>query len=257
VGILSFLGLSGGALSEKQIEKISKLAANPFAQSDVRREQMDKLLRDGSDAAIRGLLLRLTVNASQAIADEDEKRFVVDELTKLGERAVGPLKAYLRKETALTFALQALLAILPKEQAIGELLALFEVYGPDDYRADEQKKQLVLVLAEQDDARILPTLVPFLLDHSDDVRHHVLEIFHARAKKGSAAACAPEVLAQVAQLVRGDHASPRIAKQAAEIAAEREWMLPGDAEIAKVLEGEYFLDKKGYVRRRAPAAAKK
>ena len=72
-------------------------------------------------------------------------------LTKMGERAVEPLKAYLRKETALTFALQALLAILPKEQAIGELLALFDVYGPDDYRSDEQKKQLVLVLAEQDD----------------------------------------------------------------------------------------------------------
>src|SRR4051812_21610147 len=116
MGILSFLGLGGSALNEKQIEKISKLGANPFAQSDVRREQMDKLIRDGSDAAIRGLLLRLTVNASQAIADEDEKRFVVDELTKMGDRAVGPILSYLRKETALTFALQALLAILPREQ---------------------------------------------------------------------------------------------------------------------------------------------
>jgi hypothetical protein len=257
VGILSFLGIGGGALNDKQIEKIAKLAANPFAQSDVRREQMDKLIRDGSEAAIRGLLMRLTVNASQAIADEDEKRFVVDELTKMGEPAVGPLKAYLRKETALTFALQALLAILPKEQAIGELLALFDVYGPDDYRADEQKKQVLLVLAEQDDPRILPALVPYLLDHADDVRHHVLELFHARAKKGDAAASAPDVLANVGELVRGNGASPRIARQAAEIAAEREWMLPGEGEIAKVLEGEYFIDKKGYMRRRAAAPAKK
>ena len=175
----------------------------------------------------------------------------------MGERAVDPLKNYLRRETALTFALQALLAILPKEHAITELLALFDVYGPDDYRADEQKKQLILALAEQEDARILPTLVPYLLDHSDDVRHHVLEIFSARAKKGDAAASSADVLAHLAQLVRGEHASTRIAKKAADIVAEREWMLPGDGEIAKVLEGEYFLDKKGYLRRRAPLPAKK
>ena len=255
VGFLSFLGLGGSALTDKQIEKIAKLAANPFAQSDVRREQMDKLIKDGSEAAIRGLLSRLTVNASQAIADEDEKRFVVEELTKMGERAIPPLKSYLRKETALTFALQAVLAILPEEQAITELLALFDVYSPEDYRSDEQKKQLVLVLAEHHDPRIAPALVPYLHDHSDDVRHNVLEIFYAKAKKGEAPQ--KDVLEQVGQLVRGNNASPRIARQAAEMAAEREWMLPGEGDIAKVLEGEFFLDKKGYVRRRAAAVAKR
>ncbi len=255
MGILSFLGLGQSAMSDKQIEKTAKLAANPFAQSDVRREQMDKLIKDGSEAATRGLLQRLTVNASQAIADEDEKRFVVESLTKMGERAVPPLRAYLRKETALTFALEALLAILPRDAALSELLALFDVYSPDDYRSDEQKKQLVLVLSEYDDPRIIPALVPYVLDHSDDVRHQVLEILSLKAKKDDPSL--PAVLEAVSQLVRGDAASPRIARQAAEIAAKNEWALPGTGNIAKVLEDEMQIDKKGFVRLKPQNVAKR
>ncbi len=251
MGLLSFLGIGAPELSEKQIDKIAKLAANPFAQPDVRREQMEKLIRDGSEASIRGLLTRFTVNASQAIADEDEKRFLVEQLIDMGEKAVPPLRAYLRRETNLTFAAQALLGIVPKEQGIGELLALFDVYSPDDYRSDEQKRQLVLLLKEHDDPRILPALVPYLLDHSDDVRHQVLELFSERAQQGDAVASGPGVLEAVGTLVRSADTSPRIARQAAEIAAQREWMLPGDQTIAGVLEGEFFIDKKGYVRRRA------
>jgi hypothetical protein len=163
---------------------------------------------------------------------------------------------YLRRETNLTFAAQALFGILPKEQALGELLKLFAVYPPDDHRSAEQKRQLVLILADEEDARILPTLVPYLLDHSDDVRDQVLELFFARAQKHDPVASGADVLANVAQLVRENEASPRIAKKAAEVASTLEWMLPGSGEVVNpALNDDFFIDKKGYVRRR-PAKVK-
>jgi hypothetical protein len=254
MGLLSFLGIGASDLSEKQVDKIAKLAANPFAQPEVRREQMDKLIRDGSEPAIRGLLNRFTVNASQAIADEEEKRFLVDELAKMGDKVVVPLRSFLRKETNLSLAAQVLLRVMPKEEGIAELIGLLDVYSPEDYRSDEQKRQLALILKDQDDARILPALVPYLLDHSDDVRHQVLELFAERASQGDAAAKGEGVAAAISELVTSADSSPRIARQAAELAADlpdaHKWTLPPEKPLASVIASEFFIDKKGYVRRR-------
>jgi hypothetical protein len=251
MGFFDFLGLGSGGLNDKQIEKIAKLAANPFAQPDVRKEQMMKLIHDGSEAAIKGLLQRFSVNSTQAIADEEEKRFLVDELVHMGDKAVPPLKEYLRKETALSFAAEALMGILPKDQAVTELLSLLDVYGPDDYRADEQKRQLMHILSEEDDERVLASLAPYILDHSDDVRHQVLELFQTRAQAKDKNASTVEVLASISTLLRDQETSPRIARKAAEMVTNLEWQLPGDGALNAVLDSEFFIDKKGYVRRRA------
>ena len=71
MGLMSLLGK--GPMSPKKIDKVAKLASNPFAQPDVRMREMQRLIEDGSDAALRGLLKRFSVNANGAIADEDEK----------------------------------------------------------------------------------------------------------------------------------------------------------------------------------------
>jgi len=146
--------------------------------------------------------------------------------------------------------MQVLFRIFPKKAAITELLDLFDVYTPDDYRSDEQKNQLVLLLAEQDDPCILPKLVPFLLDHSDDVRSQVLEVFHARAREGLEQAMNETVRSTFAELLRGPATSPRIARKAAEIAMALEWSLPGNGELNSAIADEFFIDKKGYLRRK-------
>lgn len=259
MGMLSFLGIGSAELSPKQIEKIAKLASNPFAQPDVRKEQLQRLFRDGSQESIRAALGRFAINASQAIADEEEKRTLVTDLVALGQPAVEPLKDYLRKETALTFAAQALVQILPHEQAVGELLAVLDVYPPDDHRSDEQKRQIILLLSGENDARILPTLAPYLLDHSDDVRHHVIELFAAEARKKNGQASSEEVRTYFSALLRDADTSPRIIRQAAEIVAELEWQLPGTTDGTKLssfVGEEFFIDKKSFLRRRAKPAAR-
>ena len=68
MGLMDFFG---GPLSEKKIEKISKLASNPFAQPDIRMREMMRLLSDGGPGALRGVIKRFAANANGAIADED------------------------------------------------------------------------------------------------------------------------------------------------------------------------------------------
>lgn len=254
MGLLDFLGLGSGPMSDKSIEKTAKLASNPYAQPDVRREQMDKLLRDGSDAAIRGLLQRFTVSSSQAIADEEEKRYLVDELVKLGDKSVPLLLEYLRREKNLTFAIAALQRILPRERALTEMLTLLETYGPDDYRSDEQKRQILLVLADYDDEQVWPKFVPYVLDHSDEVRGIALErLFNAaRAKKIDATL--PGLTAALCEVLTSKEASPRIIRQSAEGVVGLEWALPvPEAQLNDMIASEWMVDKKGFLRRRSRA----
>jgi len=257
--MLSFLGIGSADLSPKQIEKIAKLAANPFAQPDVRKEQIQRLFRAGTPEAIRAALGRFAVNASQAIADEDEKRGLVTDLVGVGKAAVEPLKDYLRKETALTFAAQALVQILPHDEAVGELLAVLDVYPPEDHRSDEQKRQIILLLSGENDARILPALAPYVMDHSDDVRHHAIELFATEARKKNPLASSEEVRRYFGELLRDKNTSPRIVRQAAEIVAELEWQLPGTTDstpLSSFVGEEFFIDKKSFLRRRAKPAAR-
>lgn len=252
MGLLDFLGLGSGPMSDKAIEKTAKLASNPYAQPDVRREQMEKLIKDGSEAAITGLLQRFTMASTQAIADEDEKRFLVDELVKLGDKSVPPLLAYLRREKNMTFALAALQRILPKERALQEVLALLDVYGPEDYRSDEQKRQLILVVTETNDPAVWPKLVPYVLDHSDEVRGLALEKLFAAAKAKTIDAELPNLRANLSELLVDKNTSPRILRQAAEGMLGLEWPLTTpEVALHETLNSQWLVDKKGYLRKRA------
>src|SRR6478609_7318824 len=100
MGLLSFFGK--GPLSDKRIAKVAKLASNPFAQPDVRMREMQRLIDDGSDAALRGVLKRFAANAQGHIADEDEKKWLEDALVAHGDDALGPLRDYIATEEKLT-----------------------------------------------------------------------------------------------------------------------------------------------------------
>ncbi len=251
---MALFGLFGkGPLTEAKIDKVAKLASNPFAQPDVRMRELQRLLADGSPAAIRGALKRFAANASGAIADEDEKKWLADALVDLGEPALEPLRGYIRSETQLTYALRAYRDCTSPDEAVRFFLEVLHAYGPDEHRMIDAKLQLVLELGEQlGDPRVLPGLTAFLLDHSDDVRWAVMDLVEQGADGGQltaetrAAACA-----ELARLVCEADVGPRIQLRAAELLARREWQLPGEAAtLAAQLADDYFLDKKRFIRRR-------
>lgn len=251
MGLLQLFGK--GPLSERQIGKIAKLAANPFAQPDVRMREMEKLLKDGSPEAMRGVLKRFASNASGPIADEDEKKFLENALVDKGDVAREPLREYIRGEKQLTYALRALRRIAGEGEAVAFFIDVLNDYGPDDHRGIEAKLQLVWQLSENlDDPRVMAALIPYLHDHSDDVRWVVLELLEKAADRKLLTDTALAQVAEALAAVVTDDASPRILQRTAELLSAREWQLPEAAEaLNTLLDDEFFLDKKKFVRRRA------
>jgi hypothetical protein len=252
---MGFLGLfgGGGGMSQGRIDKSAKLAANPFAQPDVRMREMQRLLQEGSPAALRGLLKRFTANASGGIADEDEKKWLEDAIVDAGEAAKEPLRDFIKNEEKLTYALHAYERICGADEAIRYFVEVLNHYGPEDHRSGEAKLQLVHALAEHaSNPAVLPALMPFLLDHTDEVRTAVLEQLDLAADRKDVS---DDLLASsgetLATLVCDPTVGPRVQRRACELLEKRVWAVGGSAqELAPFVNDEWFLDKKRFVRKR-------
>ena len=251
MGLMSLFGK--GPLSEKRIGKAAQLACNAFAQPDVRMREMQRLLDDGSPAALRGVLKRFGANASGNIADEEEKKYLEDAMVDLGDAAIQPLESYIRSGTQLSYALRAYRRLRGGDAATAFFLDVLKAYGPDDHRSSEAKLQIIWQLADDLSVpAVLDVLTEFLQDHSDDVRWAIMDLLERGAdekllsEQARVAACG-----YLAELVTTDDTGPRIIKRAAEILCAREWQLGGEADaLAGQLDDAYFVDKKRFVRKR-------
>lgn len=255
MGLKQWLGL-GGPLSQRRIDGASKLACNSFAQPEVRMRELQRLLRDGSPAALTGALRRFTANAQGHIADEEEKLWLSGALVDLGDAARAPLEAYIRAGHKLTYALAAYRRIVSDSAAADLFAQVLLSIGAGDHRRIEAKQQLVLALAEDlDKPGILAAVVPFLADHADDVRWQVLDTLEAALSGGALDAQAQAVIMpQVTALLLDAHVSARIALRAATLVAGQEWRLPGQAQgLHPALTGRYFVDGAGQLRGRESA----
>ena len=254
MGLLSLFGKS--PLSDKKIAKVAKLAANPFAQPDVRMREMQRLIEDGSDAALRGVLKRFASNAQGHIADEDEKKWLEDALVEVRLHGALPaLQDYMqdtRPSSPTCIAGRSPASPATPTRPSTFFLDVLRAYGPDDHRSSEAKLQLVWQLSESMSGQVIEALIPFLRDHSDDVRWAVLELTDKAADRNLLTpAMQTAAAAEMLGLLTDSEISPRISRRTAELAAQREWVLPaGNDPIAAVLDEEFFLDKKRYVRRR-------
>ena len=251
MGLMSLFGK--GPMSQAKIDKIAKLAANSFAQPDVRMREMQRLFGDGSPAALRGVLKRFSVNASGHIADEDEKKWLEDRLVEEGEAALEPLGEYIATQEQLSYALRAYRRIASNEATVAFFFEVLNRYGPEDYRSNEAKLQIIWELAtDLANPRVLPGLIPFVLDHSDDVRWAVLDLIERAANEGLlTAATQTEVTARLGDIILTDDNRPRIERRAAELLCERQWQVGGTAtELPPLLTEDFFLDKKRFMRRR-------
>ena len=253
MGLMDFLGY--GPMSEKRISKCVKLATNKFAQPDVRVRELERLMDDGSTEAILGALKRFSVNSDGAIADEEEKKWLEDEVVeKCGESAVAPLEKYIRSEKQLTYALRAYRRLSTESNSVQMFIAALLGHGPDAYRQGDAKLQLVLQLSEYvEDSLVLPTLAPFVLDHSDDVRWAVMDVLEVGIEKRIVSDEVKSLyLGHFRDVVFDSATGPRIVRRVVEFLSSHEWALGATIEeLPSLLEDAYFLDKKGYLRKRA------
>ncbi len=237
-------------LSESKIAKLVKTATDPYVASEDRDDALERLAESGSDAAIRGMLQRFTMNATGHIADETEKKWVEDRLVSIGESALPELRRYIDAGRRLTYALRAFQRIAGRDRTVAMCLEVLERLGPEDHRNSDGKAQLVQHIAEEITEDSLNRLLPFLADHSDDIRWLVLSVLEACKPETVTPAQRISIAEALAQALSDSQTGPRIHLRTAEVAAHGEWQMPGTLQaLSADVEGAFYLDKKHYVRR--------
>jgi hypothetical protein len=182
---MALFGLLGGDKpTPKNIQRLVSKVKERYAQPEYRRGAMERLLSWGTPEAMDGVLARFTVVAQSPHWDEEEKRWLVEELAEKGDAAKGALVRFMKRENHLAFAAAALKQLCPQEdfvQLVGEALA---ARSPEDYRSAQGKQELNACLADAGGPDQGARLTPYLDDHADDVQCTTIdavEKLHAEA----------------------------------------------------------------------------
>lgn len=232
MGILDFLK------PKSPLEKNAKAVKEPYSQPEYRREAMDKLFAMGTDEAYKALLGRFTITASGQIADEQEKRELVDRLAEVGEPVLDQVKEFIRGEQSIVFPIQALCRILGREDARAFLIETLHRYEPLDHRSIKAKITLVTSLTDLAEPEHAEVFVPYLQDHDDDVQFNAIVALEKLAN--------PDTCAPLAKVCCGDDHAQRIQRRAAHALADLGWNVkPFYEGFNEELKSEYLLGKKG------------
>ncbi len=232
MGLLDFLK------PKSALQKASEQIREAYAQPDYRRTAMDKLFEIGTDEAYAALLQRFTYNANGQIADETEKKDLVDELGDVGEPVLPALKAFIQKEQQLAYPIRALVKIVGKEAARDFLLETLQRYDPLDHRSTKSKISLMIAVGELCEADHAPVLVPYLDDHSDDVQFQAVMALERLAN--------PETRIALCEVCSVDTHAARVQRQAANTLAELRWSVKDRyPKFVDELKAEFIIGKKG------------
>ena len=234
------MGLIDFLKPKSALEKAAAQVREPYSQPEYRRGGMDKLFEIGTDEAYRALLKRFTISAHGQIADEAEKRDLVDQLAQVGEPVLPALKDFVQTEKKfLSFPVRAVIKIMGKEASIEFLKATLQQYEPLDHRSVQAKTTLIITLGEMVEPEASPLFVPYLEDHDDDVQFQAIVALERLANEG----VARDALAAVCAT---DLHSARVKRRAAQALLDLGWTVKEryagfDAE----LKDEFLLGKKG------------
>jgi len=220
------------------IEKATKDLMEPYAQSDVRRAAMSTLLSIGTDESFQSVLKRFTFSANGHIADEAEKRDLVEYCVSIGPAMINSLKQYIKTEKSLSFPIRALNHLVERETLLKFLVEALSEKEPLDHRSTEAKRALVIAIGDYGNDDHVECLFPYLEDHNDDVQMQTIEALERLGSKSSA-----EALASVCS--RDVHAA-RIQHRAARALMDMELSVKKfyDRFLSDV-KSEFILGKKG------------
>ncbi len=212
---MGFLGLFGkDKPSEKAIAKQVTHVKEQYAKPEYRQMAMDKLLGWGTKESLKGLLSRFTAVVQSPHWDEEEKRWLVDQLATRGDLAKEVLQEFLLKNNEVTHAIQALSRLCSKEELNTILCQALWARSPEDYRSSQSKIELIVALQEHEVPDLENLVLPYLDDHNDDVKCAALDVCMSQK-------CQATYL-RIAQMISEDQHSARVLRQAATAACQLE-----------------------------------
>src|ERR1700687_618750 len=108
--------------SSEAIAKQVQRAKEHYAQPDYRRVAMDQLLKWNTFESLRGILERFCVVVQSPHWDEEEKKWLSEQIVALGEQMKPILRRLLLEKNEVNPALQAYRKICNNDEAYTEML---------------------------------------------------------------------------------------------------------------------------------------
>lgn len=229
----------GGGGLQKHIARVG----NKRGQKHERWESIQVLANDGSEEALRALLVRFTIRVDPSITDGEEKNAAFHGIVQHGEAALGPVRDFLESSDTLAWPLKILKEIQTEEAVTTVLLELLSKMHTE-YERDPQKKiDVIATFEERKDPRIVEAVARFLEDMNETVRFHAVgAILHQDEAEQARDALTQAFLAEE---------SVRVRMRILDGYVERNWRLADvKEEAAKKMPNGYTLGKKGEVRKR-------
>jgi len=209
---------TGGSI-EKQIEKHAKRLRKKDAQQEDRVASAHWLAEEGSFDAIYGLLGRFEMAYEHHMKDRAEKDLVANLLEELGNPAIKPIQAFLRRSDHFARPMDLLERIGGREQALEMIFELLKVEAAKSELKPGKKRQLLIKLAEFQEALIVDEAMPFLGDFDEGVRFAAVEVLVAQEETADIKA---KLLACLAD---PEEDSNRLRVRISEVANARRWTL--------------------------------
>jgi len=201
--------------SSSKADRLAKKFLNEHQQQQIRQEALEECAGLDTPEAAGALIRRLGTNFRDTIKNEQEKRWVTDQLVgRYGEKAIEPLIAFINTDQTISAAIRVLAKLVGQDRLVGILLAALSQYPPEDHRTMSARMQLIDALADLDDARIVPTVTPYALDHDDDIRIKVMGLLEHRVDPQHAEYA--RVSEKLVAVLTDPEASGRITRRAAQ-----------------------------------------
>ena len=235
---------------EAQLRKLARKVTEKYGPAENRQKAIDQLGEMGTPGALRTLCQRFTVRVDPGITDDEEKETVRRLLASASERAVGPLREFVREqESGIAWGLRALAAILPPDEVLDVVVKELARLSRE-YTRDPEKKLVLLTWVTEHHAGagaapMEDALVPLLEDFSDDVR---ISATRALANLGPSETAREALI----QLLLRDRDNARVRGEVlgalADLGADVKGYRPS---VEALLVEPFFLDREGRVKRRS------
>ncbi|HYV48057.1 MAG TPA: HEAT repeat domain-containing protein [Myxococcaceae bacterium] len=241
---VGFLDMFGGGTPAEKAQKLKAKVTQKYGDPLVRQKAIQQVAQLRVPEAVTVLMSRFTFTVEPQTTDSDEKEQTFQHICDLGKGAVAPVTEFLRKsEHASSWALRVLASTLAEGEVIGTVTDELSRLGSAYTRDPEKKVVLLGFLSGKSDERIAKVALPFLEDHSDDVKIAALKLLgplqHEPARE------------PMLRLLTGEETARRVQTNAMEALFESQFGVQGFREKVEALAKDpYFVDKGGLIKKR-------
>ncbi|MCB9677073.1 MAG: HEAT repeat domain-containing protein [Alphaproteobacteria bacterium] len=227
---------------EKKITKNRHRLTSRDSQPEDREGAARWLAENGSPKALLALLSRFDMKLEHQLNDKAEKEFVYSLVLGLGDKAVKPLRSWLKQARQVSLPLKLHLELSDVESTVKLVFKLLQAELERDDFKPEKKNALLVWLTEHRHDGALEVAAPFVDDFDENVRCSALEVLVNQQDDAAAA-----ILEK--RFTNDDEDSNRLRHRVAEVFATRGWPVSDADAFGRHLPDGYVIAE-GRVRAR-------